>query len=567
MNNHTQYVEDAQRGDVEAFTELVKLFQDYAVGVAVSMTKDVHVAEDVAQESFLHAYTKLDQLRTPAAFPGWFRRIVLKFADRHIRSRRKASAHGDAHGEGAWVSTPESELQSSESRALIWEAIWELPEQERELVVHYYMSDLPQAIIAQSLNLSLNTVKNRLRSARDRLRERMIETMNEDFERLKPSQDTHFAERVFREIRRISPASLTTMMRSSGALTAGSVQSVDQIVEKETHYSGSYRLRLTYTDDVTDEVPRDLFLKTGNGNEEYLFYTHLSSALTSPVSVRCYGAELPSDPKSDEFVVLLEDVSATHTVPEFGTEIPWPDPRIAESIIRTFGRFHAISWGNWEEGESSGQRWYRPISGNAKDLCEEVFGWTPGIRPAAATLRQYCDTSVEGMEAFIGFMGDRLSRDQQSMFRRVNKAFPGLLIKRLRTHQNLTLAHRDTNPWNVLVPRKGVDYPVCLIDWMNIRVWTGPDDVAANICRFWSPEVQREMEKDMARLHYDTLVENGVTGYSWDAYRADYQLGVMEQFYKRAWRSRYLEWDEQSLWICENVMSAFERLECEVLLG
>jgi hypothetical protein len=101
-----------------------------------------------------------------------------------------------------------------------------------------------------------------------------------------------------------------------------------------------------------------------------------------------------------------------------------------------------------------------------------------------------------------------------------------------------------------------------LIDWANIRIRSGVDDVASHICRFWTPDVQRDIETDMARLHYDGLVSAGVVGFTWEQHRYDYRLAVMEQVYKRAWRSRYLNWDELGFWVCENILAAYDALEC-----
>ena len=66
----------ARNGDSPAFEELVRRFQDMAVGYAYSILGDWHEAEDAAQDAFVSAYCSLIQLRDAAAFPGWFRRIV-----------------------------------------------------------------------------------------------------------------------------------------------------------------------------------------------------------------------------------------------------------------------------------------------------------------------------------------------------------------------------------------------------------------------------------------------------------------------------------------------------------
>src|SRR4051812_12272255 len=71
----------------QAFCELVKLFQDMAYAVAYARLGDFHLAEEAAQEAFISAWQKLDQLRKPEAFPGWFRRIVLTECSRLTRGK------------------------------------------------------------------------------------------------------------------------------------------------------------------------------------------------------------------------------------------------------------------------------------------------------------------------------------------------------------------------------------------------------------------------------------------------------------------------------------------------
>ncbi|MCX5759846.1 MAG: RNA polymerase subunit sigma, partial [Candidatus Hydrogenedentes bacterium] len=78
-------IERSRAGDLDAFTEVLRRFQDMAHGYAYSSLGDFHLAQDVAQEAFVEAYYKLDALREPAAFPGWFRRILSKHCDRITR--------------------------------------------------------------------------------------------------------------------------------------------------------------------------------------------------------------------------------------------------------------------------------------------------------------------------------------------------------------------------------------------------------------------------------------------------------------------------------------------------
>ncbi len=79
----------AQHGDAEAFGEIVERFRAMAVATGYAMLGDVHLAQDAAQDAFIEAYLSLHALREPAAFPGWFRRIVHKNADRQLRKHAR----------------------------------------------------------------------------------------------------------------------------------------------------------------------------------------------------------------------------------------------------------------------------------------------------------------------------------------------------------------------------------------------------------------------------------------------------------------------------------------------
>ena len=61
----------AQEGNLEAYSALVRRFQDMAVGYAYSLLGDFHLAEDAAQEAFVGLYLDLHRLREPASFLGW----------------------------------------------------------------------------------------------------------------------------------------------------------------------------------------------------------------------------------------------------------------------------------------------------------------------------------------------------------------------------------------------------------------------------------------------------------------------------------------------------------------
>jgi DNA-directed RNA polymerase specialized sigma24 family protein len=84
-------VRAAQAGSLHDFEVLVQQFQDMAMGYSRVLLNDTHLAEDAAQDAFVQAYTRLEQLQTPEAFPGWFWQIVYSCCMRY-RQRRKQKA-------------------------------------------------------------------------------------------------------------------------------------------------------------------------------------------------------------------------------------------------------------------------------------------------------------------------------------------------------------------------------------------------------------------------------------------------------------------------------------------
>ncbi len=76
MTSLADTLSHARAGDNSAFADLVRRYQDMAVGYAFALLGDHHLAEDAAQDAFLICHQRLQQLREPAAFAGWFRTIV-----------------------------------------------------------------------------------------------------------------------------------------------------------------------------------------------------------------------------------------------------------------------------------------------------------------------------------------------------------------------------------------------------------------------------------------------------------------------------------------------------------
>jgi RNA polymerase sigma factor (sigma-70 family) len=190
-------VQQARQGDQAAFAKLVHRFQAMAYAYAYSILGDWFLAEDAAQGAFVEAYRKLGDLREPAAFPGWFRRIVFKHCDRITRGRRFTTVPLDALGElVSQGAGPQEIVERRERDRLVQQAIQSLPEAQRIATTLYYIGGYAQREVAAFLDVPLSTVKNRLYAARKRLKERMIEMVETTLKQMTLPED--FAQRLLR---------------------------------------------------------------------------------------------------------------------------------------------------------------------------------------------------------------------------------------------------------------------------------------------------------------------------------------------------------------------------------
>jgi RNA polymerase sigma factor (sigma-70 family) len=187
----------ARSGDLGAFGELVRRFQDMAYAAAYAFLGDHHQAQDAAQDAFIAALTDLPKLREPAAFPGWFRQIVLRQCGRQARARARAALPLALAAQVADAAANPGRLaEAREAEAAVRAAIAALPEHERLATALYYVGDYSQAEVAAFLGVPVTTVKKRLFAARRRLKERMLGMVEGALHERRPSREERFAATV-----------------------------------------------------------------------------------------------------------------------------------------------------------------------------------------------------------------------------------------------------------------------------------------------------------------------------------------------------------------------------------
>jgi RNA polymerase sigma factor (sigma-70 family) len=155
-------IKEFQHGDVRAFNELVRRYQERVYWVARRLVGDHADADDVAQEVFIKIYDSLKGFRGESSFYTWTYRITVNAALNLLRRNKIrefvrfdeiiAPLVSDEPG-------PDERAESKEQKTLIDEAIAMLPVKQRTVFVLRYYENLPYDEIAKLLKRSVGGMK------------------------------------------------------------------------------------------------------------------------------------------------------------------------------------------------------------------------------------------------------------------------------------------------------------------------------------------------------------------------------------------------------------------------
>jgi RNA polymerase sigma-70 factor (ECF subfamily) len=165
----------AQTGDRAAFGELVERFHPAVYAVALARLRDSNEANDLAQEVFIHAMTKIDQLRDPHCFVGWLRQITVRMAINRVTRKGPVQAtepefmQNAPDAEGGPLDT----LIKSENRTAVWSGLDRLKPMDRDTLVAFYIKGRSLKQMSRDFETPVGTIKRRLHVARNRLRQAM----------------------------------------------------------------------------------------------------------------------------------------------------------------------------------------------------------------------------------------------------------------------------------------------------------------------------------------------------------------------------------------------------------
>jgi RNA polymerase sigma-70 factor (ECF subfamily) len=184
MDRFDEQLDDAalmariQNGDDAALGGLYDRHGGRAYSLAFAILRNGHDAEDAVARAFAQVWSGRDRY-DPAqgAFSGWLSTIVRSRAlDLYRARQRRTRAYGAAReaGDPGWHPLgPDEQAEAKETRRIVVAALLRLPEDQRQPLALAYFRGMSHSEIAIALELPLGTVKTRIRSAMQRLRDQL----------------------------------------------------------------------------------------------------------------------------------------------------------------------------------------------------------------------------------------------------------------------------------------------------------------------------------------------------------------------------------------------------------
>ncbi len=197
-------------GDDSAFSVLVEKYQKQVHALAWRKIGDFHIAEEITQDTFLKAYQKLMTLKNPQRFAGWLYVIATRCCQAWLRKKQIQTESLDEidsediqpEAYSRYVADEDAKATVAAQRQVVKKLLATLPESERTVITLHYFGEMTCEQMSEFLGVSANTIKSRLRRARNRLKqeEPMIREATSNFQ-----ISSTFTNNIMQEVSRLKP--------------------------------------------------------------------------------------------------------------------------------------------------------------------------------------------------------------------------------------------------------------------------------------------------------------------------------------------------------------------------
>ena len=210
-NDDVELIQRTLAGDNNAFSELVEKYQKQVHALAWRKVGDFHTAEDITQDTFLKAYQRLHTLKEPQRFAGWLyviasRRCLAWFRKKHLQKQALENIGTPVTNRDAYsrhVVEEQAKTVDEAQQEVVKKLLETLKESDRTVITLHYFGEMTCEEMSEFLGVSANTIKSRLRRARNRLKkeEPMIREAISNFQ-ISPN----LTDNIMREVARLKPA-------------------------------------------------------------------------------------------------------------------------------------------------------------------------------------------------------------------------------------------------------------------------------------------------------------------------------------------------------------------------
>ncbi len=174
-------IEISKKGDISAFEELIETYQNKVFNIAYSMLNNYEDANDVAQEVFIRVYKSIKNFKGESSFSTWLYRITTNVCLDELRKRKNknvVSIDEDIPFDDGEVTrqivddgpTPDIIAEKKEVREIVNEAIGQLSEEHKTVIILRELQGLSYEEISKIINCPRGTVKSRINRARSALK-------------------------------------------------------------------------------------------------------------------------------------------------------------------------------------------------------------------------------------------------------------------------------------------------------------------------------------------------------------------------------------------------------------
>lgn len=162
--------------DMEAWGALFEKYNRQIYQTALILAGNRTLAEDIAQEAFIRAVTKINLFNPCYSFEAWLYRIVVNVSRNMIRSHKWTSLFLSFKKDTLYardVHDPFVVLEEDEQKKILWAIINELPYKVREVIVLKYFNGFSQDEVAAILEIPVGTVKSRINTGLNKMRQKI----------------------------------------------------------------------------------------------------------------------------------------------------------------------------------------------------------------------------------------------------------------------------------------------------------------------------------------------------------------------------------------------------------